>query len=302
MSTKLVFLGTSASNPTVERNLTATALHFQGAWMLFDCPEGTQRQMIQSGVSYMKISHIFISHFHADHVLGLPGLLATMSMHGRDYPLYVYGPKGIASHVKKALELALLAPGFEIVTKELRKGTIVKDELFSVSCIPLKHEIPCFGFSFKEADKMGEFQREKAVKLGIPEGPLWAQLQKGKKIKVKGKQFSPDQVLDYTKARTGKKISIIMDTLAFAGIVDFVNGSDVLVHEATFLEKMKARAKETKHSTAQQAARIAEKAKCKKLVLTHISPRHKSNEDVENEARQEFGNVVVATDLLELDV
>ena len=302
MAIKLVVLGTSASNPTVERNLSATALQFEGKWLLFDCPEGTQRQMMSAGVSYMKVQYLFISHFHADHFLGLPGLIATMSMHGRDYPLYVFGPEGIREQIKKVLSLALFRQGFEIEAKEIRRGKILEEEKFLVEAVPLKHEVKCFGFVFKEKDKEGEFQRKKAEQLGIPEGHLWSRLQKGQAIKFEGKTFIAEQVMDYSKGKKGKKISVISDTLPFDGYVDAIRESDVLVHEATFLEKMKARARETKHSTAKQAGAIAEKARVKKLVLTHISPRHKDAKEVENEARQEFANVVVAEDFMEMEV
>jgi len=302
MPIKIVVLGTSASNPTVERNLSATALQFEGKWFLFDVPEGTQRQMMQSGVSYMKVQHVFISHFHADHFLGLPGLIATMSMHGRDYPLFVFGPVGIREQIKKILSIALFKQSFEIVAKEIRTGKILDEEKFFVEAVPLKHDVKCFGFVFKEKDKEGEFQRNKAEKLGIPQGQLWSRLQKGKTIAWHGEKFKPEQVMDYSKKKKGKKVSIILDTLAFDGYIDAVRESDVLVHEATFLEKMKQRAKQTKHCTAKQAAAIAEKAKVKKLVLTHFSPRHKNAEEIENEARQEFGNVIVARDLEEIEV
>lgn len=302
MAMRLIVLGTSCSNPTVERNLTATALQFEGNWFLFDCPEGTQRQMMKTGVSYMRVHSIFLSHFHADHVLGLPGLIATMSMHERDLPLNVFGPKGTKQEIEKVMNLALMKKSFEIHVKEVGRGKILEGEKYFVEAVPLKHGVPCLGFVFKEKDKEAEFQREKALKLGIPEGPLWSQLQKGKKVKVKGKEFSPEQVLDYSKGRKGKKVSIIMDTLPSDSYFDAIMESDVLIHEAAFLEKHISRAKETKHCTAKQAAWVAEQVKAKKLVIVHISPRYKSNKDVENEARQEFGNVVVPKDLEEIEV
>lgn len=299
---RLIVLGTSCSNPTVERNLTAVALQFEGNWFLFDCPEGTQRQMMKSGVSYMRVHSIFLSHFHADHVLGLPGLIATMAMHERDVPLYVYGPKGTKKEIEKVMDLALMRKNFEIRVKEVSKGKICEGEKYEVDAFPLKHGVPCLGYAFKEKDKAGTFQREKALKLGIPEGPLWSKLQKGEKVKVKGKTFKPEQVMDYERGRKGKKVSIVMDTLPSDSYFDDIQESDVLVHEAAFLEKHITRAKETKHSTAKQAAWVAEQTKTKKLVIVHISPRYKKNKDVENEARQEFGNVVVPKDLEEVEI
>ena len=302
MAIKVVILGTSCSNPTVERNLTATALQFEGNWFLFDCPEGTQRQMMRSGVSYMRVHSIFISHFHADHVLGLPGLIATMGMHGRDVPLHVFGPKGTKKEVEKALGLAMMKRNFEVRVKECGRGKIFEGEKFTVSSVPLKHGVPCIGFVFKESDKQGEFQREKALLLGIPEGPLWSRLQNGKEVKAGEKTFKPEQVMDYTKGKKGKKVSIILDTLPSSSYFDAIEESDLLVHEAAFMDKHITRAKETKHCTAKQAAWVAAQTRAKKLVLVHISPRYKKNSDVENEARQEFGEVYVPEDLAVFDV
>ncbi len=299
---RLIILGTSCSNPTVERNLTATALQFEGNWFLFDCPEGTQRQMMKANVSYMRVHSIFISHFHADHVLGLPGLIATMAMHDRDLPLHIFGPKGIKEEIDKIMNLALMKRNFEIRVKEVNKGLALKGEKFSVEAFPLKHGIKCLGFAFKEDDKLGTFQRQKALDLGIPEGPLWSKLQNGKDVTVKGKKFKPGQVMDYTDGRKGKKISIVMDTLPSDTYFDPILESDVLIHEAAFLEKHITRAKETKHCTAKQAAWVADQTGAKKLVIVHISPRYKRNKDVENEARMEFGNVVVPNDLEEIEI
>ncbi|MBN1941576.1 MAG: ribonuclease Z [Candidatus Diapherotrites archaeon] len=299
---RIVFLGTSCSNPTVERNLSATAVQFDGKWFLFDCPEGTQRQMMQSGVSYMKLQAIFFSHFHADHFLGFPGLVATMSMHGRDAPLYVFGPKGTKEEVRKSLNLAMMRKDFEIIAREVRSGKIYEEEKMLVNAFPLKHEVPCIGFAFKEKDKAGEFQRKKALDLKIPEGPLWSRLQKGQSVKVNGKTFRPEDVMDYSKGKTGKKISVVMDTLPNESYFDAIMDSDLLVHESAFTDAHKQRAKETKHSTAFQAAEVAAKTNAKQLVLTHLSPRNKDNEKIENEARRAFGNVVVAKDLMKMEL
>lgn len=302
MTLRLVVLGTSCSNPTVERNLTAIGLRFEGKWLLFDCPEGTQRQMMKAGVSYMRIDSIFLSHFHADHVLGLPGLIATMAMHGRDFPLNVFGPRGTKKEIEKVMGLALMKRNFEIRVKEVSKGPVAQEAKYSVEAVPLKHTAKCLGYVFREKDKEGTFQREKALKLGIPEGPLWSRLQKGEKVRVGKKEFRPEQVMDYGRGRKGKKISIVMDTLPSDSYFEAIRESDVLVHEAAFLDKHVSRAKETRHSTAKQAAWVASQTNAKKLVLVHISPRYKKNSLVENEARQEFGNVVVPRDLEEIEV
>jgi ribonuclease Z len=299
---KLTVLGTSASTPSKERNLSSILLNFNGLNYLFDCPEGTQRQLMKAKGSYMKIHSIFLSHFHGDHILGLPGLLATMSMHQRDYPLFFFGPKGVKEKVQKALELSLLKVNFEIKAIELKQGKVLDEENFFVEAFKLKHDVPCYGFVFKEKDSLGKFSREKALKLKIPEGPLWRQLQKGKKVKVGKKTFNPKDVLDASKKKTGKKISFVFDTLANNSYILKVKESDVLFHESTFLEKLKERAKETLHSTAKEAGKIAAKAKVKKLVLFHFSPRHKETEKFDIEAREFFGNVIAAKDLEEIEL
>ena len=299
---KIVFLGTSASTPTKNRNLTSIALRTDGEWLLFDCAEGTQRQMMKAKTSYLKINHIFLSHLHADHILGLGGLLATMNIHGRDWPLTIYGPKGVDEIVNSMLKLAMLKPGFEVNCIETKKGIILKKENFTIEALPLKHEISCFGYVFKETDTIGEFNRNKAMKLGVPVGPMFSELQKGKTIKVNGKTIKPEDVIDTTKGKTGLKISLIFDTLPAMSYFKEIENSDILIHEASFLNELASRAKETFHTTALQAGEIAKKTKAKKLILFHLSARHKENEKFENEARKEFHNVVVAKDLMEIEL
>lgn len=299
---KVVFLGTSASTPTKDRNLSSIALRFEGEWFLFDTPEGTQRQMMHCGVSYLKINHIFISHFHADHFLGLGGLLATMNIHGRDWPITIYGPRGIKEKVLKMTELAMLEPLFEIKCVEVKKGKIFEGENYTIEAFALEHEVECYGYSFIETDKPGEFDRQKAIKLGIPIGPLFGELQKGKKIKINGKTFNPDDVLDKTRARPGRKISIVFDTIPSKKYFTAIKGADLLIHESSFLEERADRAEQTMHSTALQAGKVAKQAQCKKLALFHLSARHKENERFENEAAKEFGNVIAAKDFMEIEI
>ena len=261
---KLVFLGTGASAPTKEKALSSLALNFDGQNLLFDCPEGVQRQMVLAGVSQLKVQHVFITHFHADHMLGLPGFIATNSMHLRDYPLYLYGPRGLKERVEKMLDWGLMRVNYEVIVKEAHEGVLVDGKNFMVSAAKLRHEVPCYGYVFQE---------------------------KGKKtVEVDGKKFKPEQVLDYTKGRTGKKVSYITDTEPWEHYFEAIQESDVLCHEATFMEKLKSRARETKHSTAREAGMVAEKTKAKALYLIHMSARHKEIEQLENEARMEFAN------------
>lgn len=299
---KLTFLGTGCSNPTPERALCSVNLNFMGQNILFDCPEGNQRQMMIAGVSYMKVSHIFLSHLHADHMLGLPGLIATMSMHQRDEPLFIYGPPGTEESVKLALKCGIMRKAFDVEVKEVREGFTVKQENFTVRATRAKHAVPCFGYVFEAKGKEGEFQREKALKLGIPEGQLWGKLQKGETVEVKDKKFKPEDVMDYTKGKRGKKISYVVDTRPVENYFEAIKESDALIHEATFLDELKSRAIETLHTTAKEAGEVAEKTKAKALYLIHISARHKDAKQLENEARMEFANVYVPKDLEEVEI
>ena len=299
---QITFLGTGCAAPTVERALSSIAIQYRGHNLLFDCPEGVQRQLLFAKLSYMRIPAIFISHFHADHVLGLPGLLATMSMHERDHPLTIFGPKGVKERVKKALELSVMRVAFEVKTQELKNGIVWKGDSYTVKAFPLKHSSPCFGFSFEEKGKEGEFQRNKATELGVPEGPLWAQLQQGKSVKAGSKTVKPEQVMDYSKARKGRKVSIVFDTWPNKSYYGAIRDSDWLAHEASFSAQLEDRAKETLHSTAKAAGTTARETNAKQLVLFHISNRYSDAGALELEAAQEFGNVVLAKDLMKFQL
>ncbi|MDO8647539.1 MAG: ribonuclease Z [Candidatus Diapherotrites archaeon] len=298
---KIVFLGTSGATPSKERNLSSTCINFNGQNFLFDCAEGTQRQIMQSGLSFMKVDFIFISHLHGDHILGIPGLLATMTMQERQKELLIAGPRGIAAKVKSAIWLSGFCPTFPLKVVEISgKKVLLKESKFKITAFPLRHDAPCFGFVFEELKPEGKFLREKAVKLGIPEGPLWRDLQLGKSVKFEKKTFKPAQVLDYAKGKKGKKIAVIMDTLPKYSLAE-INECDLIVHEACFSSKFEDRAKQTRHSTAAQAAGIAKKTKSKRLVITHISTRHQKDiEELEKEAKEIFPNSEVAKDLEEI--
>ncbi|MFH0715044.1 MAG: ribonuclease Z [Candidatus Diapherotrites archaeon] len=301
MKLQLTFLGTAASTPTAEQNLSAVSLGFEGKQLLFDCPEGTQRQMMKAGLSFLKVDAIFLSHFHGDHFLGIPGLLATNAMHQRFDTLTIIGPKGIARKIEQAVRLANIGIPFPIEFVECKNGIVFDSEKFQVRAFPLKHKTECWGFLFEEKVPAGKFLRAKAEALKIPEGPLWGKLQEGKSVKFEGKIFKPEQVLDFEKGRKARKIAIVCDTLPIPSIAKAVEGCDVLVHEATFLDEMKERAKLTFHSTAKQAAEQAAKAGVEKLLLFHYSQRQ-LREDVEREAKKAFSNSHCVKELEKVDV
>lgn len=299
---ELTILGTSCSAPTIERNLYSAIVSFHGEHLLFDCAEGTQRQMMKAGISFMKINHIFLSHFHADHILGLPGLLATMNMGEREAELNIYGLHGVKEKVNKMLDIAMAKLEFKIKFHELKKGIVLENEKFSVKTFPLKHTSACFGFMFKEKDKEGEFDRKKAEALKIPVGPLYSELAEGKKIKFEGKTFTPEMVMDYSKGRKGRSIAFVLDTEFSEKFAGEIEGADVLVHEAVFTEKERKRAKKTRHSTAGDGGKLAKKANVGKLILTHLGSRYRDTNELLEEARKEFQNVEVAKDLMKVRV
>jgi len=293
---KITFLGTSGSVPQKDKNFASVLLTYRGNSVLFDCPEGTQRQLMQSEHSMMKINTVFISHMHADHFLGLFGWISTMTLNQRKEKLTIFSPKGGKEKIQHIMR-EVIYPSFPIEYKEIKKGTLLENELFEVKAFQLKHEIPCYGFVFKEADKKGEFNRAKAEALGIPPGPLYAKLVAGEKVKVKGKTFTQKNVMDYSKKREGRKIVIASDTLPTKETITEAKGAELLVHEATFLDKQKEKAGEAMHSTVLQAAEIAKKAHVKKLALFHFSARNTQEKEILEEAQKMFQNTIVPKEL-----
>ncbi|MFH1751375.1 MAG: ribonuclease Z [archaeon] len=300
----ITFLGTSSSAPTKNRNLSGTIVSFKGKNYLFDCGEGTQQQLMKAKVSYMKINEVFLSHLHGDHVFGLPGLLASMNLHKRDFTLTIFGPKGTKNLMKTISKLNERKLLFEVIVKEVEKsGKVFEDENVLVKAFKVNHTVTCFGYKLEEVIKTkGKFLREKAIALGVEPGPLFKKLHEGKSVKVKGKTIKPSQVLDFSKAKKGKSVSYVVDSIVKGNYLNAVKGSSVLVHEACFTEKHAGRARDTKHSTAKMAAKLARKAKVGKLFLTHFSNRYKKLDELLNEAKKEFNESHLAKDLMEVKV
>jgi len=294
------FLGTGGSWPSVTRNVSAIAIKRGGEILLFDCGEGTQRQLQKSALSYMQIKKIFITHFHGDHFLGLPGLFQTFQLNDREEALHIYGPPGIKKLVHQLLHLGYFTPMYEIISHELRGGDIIHFEGYSIKCIFVNHNVPTLSYCLEEDMRPGKFNKEKALELGVPEGPLFRKLQRGEEIKINGKIIKPNMVLG--KPRPGRKITISGDTAPCEALISFAKKSDVLIHDATFDSSFEEKANEYGHSTARQAGEIAEKAGVEKLFLTHISPRYRNTDVLEKEAQESFPNSFVAHDFMEVEV
>ena len=301
MQLYVIFLGTGGSWPTVKRNVSSIAVKRGGEIILFDCGEGTQRQIQRSELSYMQIKSIFISHFHGDHFLGLPGLIQTMQLNDRKDPLLIYGPKGMSRLVETIKNLGYFKPAYEIRGVDVDEGDKVRFEGYEVRPFRVNHNVPTLGFVLEEDKRPGRFNKEKALELGVPEGPLFGKLQRGESVKLKdGKIITPDMVLG--PPRPGRKIVYSGDTRPTNKVVEYAKNADLLIHDSTFLSDLEDVALEYAHSTARQAAEIAKKANVKRLVLTHISPRYMRDDDLEREAKEIFENSIVARDFMKLEI
>ena len=284
--------------PLPSRHLTSVLLRREGDLFLFDCGEGTQVSLRRLNLRWKKISVIFISHTHADHVTGLPGLLMLSSQVDRDDPLYIIGPPKITEFIESNRRVLDMYINYEIIIREITEpGVVYEGEDFQVRAFPLRHTKPCYGYTLEEDMRPGEFHPEKAEALGVKRGPLWAALQSGQTVKAEdGSDVSPQQVLG--KTRTGRKFSFVTDTLAFPEISNEVTGSDLFICEGMFEQALLESAREKKHMTAEQAARLALAAKVKKLALIHYSPRYTEYElkQVIKEAEAVFPNTVLTRD------
>ncbi len=294
------FLGTGGSWPTVYRNVAAIAIKRGGEIILFDCGEGTQRQFQKSELSYMQISKIFITHFHGDHFLGLAGLIQTLQLNDRENELHIYGPKYTERVVNSILHLGYFKPSYKIYAHELGDGDVVKFDGYSVRAAKACHNVPALAYSLEEDERPGKFNKKKALELGVPEGPLFRKLQMGESVIVNGRVIESSMVLG--PKRPGRKITYSGDTMPCESVRGLAEGSDILIHEATFASDMEEKAAEYGHSTASQAAMIAREAGVERLYLTHISPRYGDAKLLENEAREVFPETYVANDFMKIEV
>lgn len=297
---KLVFLGTSAAQPTENRGLSCICLEREGEILMFDAGEAAQISYLKSGLGWNKKMKIFVTHLHGDHCIGILGLLQTMTMQNRTEPLEIFGPKGIDDFISANIKILNFGLSFPILISIIKEGKILESKFYSIYVCKASHSITAFSYRFDEKDKPGKFNLEKAKELGIPEGPLWRKLQNGEQIEIDGSIIRPNQVLG--EKRPGKKIGISGDTMPTEELEKFFDGCDYLVFDSTFLEDIKEKAAETCHSTAKQAALLAKKAKVKNLILTHFSARYKDELQHLQEAKGIHDSVITSRDLLEVQI
>jgi len=295
----LVFFGTSGSVPTAQRAPSALLVRRGGERLLFDCGEGTQRQMLRSSVGLIELREVFVSHFHADHYLGLPGMLKTFALRGREAPLTIYGPPGL-KELFSALRRVFGKLPYELVLVELRPGDVLDRGDYKLVTFPVAHGVQSLGFALIEHPRPGRFDVEAADALGVPSGPERGLLQAGESVTTADERvITPDEVLG--PPRPGRKIIFSGDTASTATVLEAARGAEVLVHEATFLDEERERAQETAHSTALEAAEVARDAEVGLLALTHLSNRYFGPE-VAREARTIFAETVVPKDFDVIDV
>jgi len=295
---QITFLGTSSMVPTKERSQSAILISYKNEGILVDCGEGTQRQLKIAGIKLTKITKILISHWHGDHVLGLPGLIQTMAASGYNGVLEIYGPKKTKEHFKNMFKAFVFDKKIDIRIKEIDEKNFFENENFSLQALPVEHGIETLGFGFIEKDKR-KIEIDKLKKFGLKQGPLIGKLQDGKTISFNNKKIKPDQVSSVIK---GKKITIINDTVPCKNADTLAKNSDLLICEATYTSKLEDKSQEYGHMTAKQAAQMASRSNSDKLVLTHFSARYKNTLELEEEARTYFDNVNCAEDFMKINL
>jgi ribonuclease Z len=297
----VIFLGTGGSIPTPKRGLPAVAIRRKNELLLFDCGEGTQRQMIQAGVGFHRKTKLFVTHMHGDHVLGLPGLLQTMSLLGRTKKLEIYGSQGIKAFVEAISQTVRFSLTFPVQVSEVKSGLVCEEKEYAVYAAQSDHIEHSLAYALVEKPRPGRFNIEKAKELGVPEGPLWSKLQGGSSVKLpSGRIVKPEMVLG--APRPGRKIVYSGDTRQSENLVKLAENADMLIHEATFDDELTERAMEDGHSTPSMAAETAKKAGVKRLVLIHISARYKDAGLLLEQARKVFVNTELAEDFLRLEL
>jgi ribonuclease Z len=297
MSIEITFLGTGGSWPSSERNVLSVGIRLDGQVILFDCGEGTQRQLMLSNLSFMSVSRVFISHFHGDHFLGLAGMMQSMALNDREDELYIYGPPGTIGFIKNLANAGYFGVNFPVIVEELEAGDHVRFDRFNVRPIVVDHSVPTLGYILEEDERPGRFDRPKAEELGVPPGPLFKKLHEGEDVEVDGRVVSSGDVVG--PPRPGMKIVFSGDTRPVGSLTEAARGADVLIHEATMMDDLREKAHRYGHSTARDAAELARDAGVRYLFLVHLSPRYKDPEPVLKEARAIFENSHVPDDLSE---
>jgi ribonuclease Z len=297
---KLVFLGTSAAQPTAERGMTCICLVLDREILMFDAGEGAQIAFSKSKLGWNKKLKIFVTHLHGDHCVGILGLLQTMSLQNRTESVDIYGPTGIEEFIAANLKILNFGLTFPVRITRIKEGLVFDDSAYSIHVCEAEHSIPAYSYLFTEKDRPGKFYPQKAKELGIPEGKLWHELQNDIEVMVGEKTIKPSDVMG--EKRKGKKIGISGDTRPTQKLEEFFKDCNYMTFDSTYSDTLRDKAKENFHSTATEAAELAKKANVANLILTHFSARYEDAEELVNEAKTIHGSVIAAKDLLEINI
>ncbi len=297
----VTFLGTAAACPTVDRNVSSLAVQREGELILFDCGEGTQRQMMRYGVGF-GFREIFLTHYHSDHILGITGLLRTLGLQDRQQEVVLYGPRPADRILRGLIAVGIERSKFQIEILEVKPGDRLARPDYDIVVFETDHRADTVGYALAEHTRLGRFNPERARELGIPEGPLWGRIHRGESVELPDGTVVPAESL-VGPSRPGRTIVYPGDTRPSAAVIEAAKGADLLVHEATFGEDERDRAAETGHSTARQAAEVARMAGVRRLVLTHVSARYsREAPELAAEAQAVFPESEVARDGMTIEV
>ncbi|MHA1230409.1 MAG: ribonuclease Z [Candidatus Helarchaeota archaeon] len=299
---KVYFLGTAGTVPTKNRNLIGIAIKREGKIFLFDPGENSQKQMIRLKLSFLKVHSIFITHLHGDHIMGIPGILMSSDLLNRTNDLLIFGPPGTKKFITSILDSIILNIGFDIIIKEVNtKGIIYEDKEFFIKAGLAEHNCFCLYYIFEEKPRRGKFDRQKAVDLGVPIGPLWKKLQNGEDITLKdGRTIRSRDVVG--PPRPGRKIVIALDTRPTQDILEASKDADLLIMDGSFSHSLIDKALETKHSTVKESAQLAKNAGVRKLALTHFSSRYTDVSELRDEIKDIFPDAILTEDLMEIQI
>lgn len=297
---KLVFLGTSAAQPTIERGMTCICLVLDKEILMFDAGEGAQIAFQKAKLGWNKKMRIFVTHLHGDHCVGILGLLQTMALQNRTESVEIFGPPSIDEFIVANLKILNFGLTFPVKIVRIKEGPVLDEPTYTIDVCEAEHSIPAYSYLFTEKDRPGTFYPEKARQLGIPEGKLWHDLQSGNEIKIEDKTIKPSDVMG--EKRKGRKIGISGDTRPTKKLEEFFKGCNYLTFDSTYSDTLKDKAEENYHSTAKEAANLAKRSGVSNLILTHFSSRYDDAEELIKEAKTIHNAVVAAKDLMEIEI
>ncbi|MBW2975342.1 ribonuclease Z [Candidatus Woesearchaeota archaeon] len=295
---EVTFLGTSSMVPTKDRNQSGVFIRYKNDGILVDCGEGMQRQFKQKGIPLTRITKILITHWHGDHVFGLPGIMSTLGAEEYSKTLEIYGPTGTKRHLEAMFKAFVFDKRIRFEIKEVKSGKVFENRDFYLEALPLEHGVLTLGYNLVEKD-IRHIDVKKAKKIGIPNGPLLGKLQRNEAISFKGKKVKPS---DVTYVEKGRKITVIADTVPCKNAVRLAMDADLMICEATYSSKLEEKGEAYGHMTGRQAGLVANEANAKKLVLTHFSARYKTTHEVEEDAKDVFNNSIAARDFMVVKV